>query len=637
LIGMTAPCPEKQTMPQKIKRLVILTLGLWFVTAGLWQPLAEATAGRKSYSYSKPAGSPSKNIWGSRSGGGSYGYSKPTAPVQGGYTKPPAGHTAPGGYTKPAAPAPGGYAKPLTPPAGGYTKPDSGQTGPRSAIYTKPEINKTPGPAGGYAKPGPGQAGGVDPAKAARAANTKASAPIGSKFDEKLVQKMQKQRAAESLKTYQGEQQKFKQPVAPPSQGAVAANPVYQKAQTYSNFDYGNYYTRRNNYYGTTGWSPPAYAYGSSPSFGVWDAMMWWMILDNAGKRQYSSTAYHHADDPGYRQWRQEADRLAQNNQELKEKLAKLDAEVKQQESEGLVRDAAYLPPGMPPEVALASSVLAKKEPVKPKLRFATGQKGGNYDKFSQLLQKEAAKVNIELELIGTAGAMENLQKLLGNKADAALVQSDVLALRQKKFPGQSLISEQAPIYRETVQLVANRGSGIKSIKDVDPQKHVIFIGPEDSGTAITWEGLCQQDQGYGKIPVKHADYDTALKEVETNPNALMMIVSGFRSDFLARAEKFAEETGKLRLVAVDDWDFNDKKDEHGNSIYQFVKIPSKTYPSLQKGWFWGRNVETMAVTAVLVLRDDWVKQYGANSLDALSLAVARAGVKIYRQVDGLK
>ena len=37
------------------------------------------------------------------------------------------------------------------------------------------------------------------------------------------------------------------------------------------------------------------------------------------------------------------------------------------------------------------------------------------------------------------------------------------------------------------------------------------------------------------------------------------------------------------------------------------------------------------------VLRNDWVKQYDANALDALSLAVARAGGKIYRQVDGLK
>ena len=624
-------------MTPKIKRLAILFLGLWLAAAGLTAQLAEAAAGRTSPSYSKPSRSPSRTVWGSRSGGGSYGYSKPSAPTPRSYSKPATPGS--GGYTKPATgkTAPGGYTKPATPGSGGYTKPATGQTGPGATTYTKPGGVKPPATGGGYAKPGQSRAKAVDPGKAARAANTKASAPIGSKFDEKLVQRMQKQRAAESLKTYQGERQKFKQPVAPPSQGEVAGNPVYQKAKTYSNFDYGNYYTRRNNYYGASGWSPPAYVYRSSPSFGVWDALMWWMILDNLGNRKYTSAAYHHADDPGYKQWRQEADRLAQDNKELKEKLAKLDADVKQQEAEGVARDTSYLPPGMPAEVALASSVLAKKDPQKAKLRFATGQKGGNYDKFSQLLQTEAAKVNIEVELIGTAGAMENLQKLLGNNADAALVQSDVLALKQKKFPGQTLISEQAPIYRETVQLVANRESGIKSIKDLDPQKHVIFIGPEDSGTAITWEGFCLQDENYAKIPVKHADYPTALKEVETNPNALMMLVSGFRSDFMEEAEKFAKETGKLRLVAVDDWDFNDKRDENGNSVYHFVNIPSKTYPSLQKGWFWAGEVETLAVMAVLVLRNDWVKQYDTNALDALSLAVARAGGKIYRQVDGLK
>ena len=271
-------------MAHQIKRLVILALGLWLATAGLWQPLAEAAAGGKSPAYSRHTSSPSRNVWGSRSGGGSYGYSKPAAPSPRSYSKPaPPG---PGGYTKPAARStgPGGYTKPMAPSPGGYTKPATGQTGPRATTYTKPGINKTPAPMGGYVKPGQSQAPAVDPAKAARVANTKASAPIGSKFDAELVQRMQRQRAAESLKVYQGEQQRFKQPVAPPSQGQVAGNPVYQKAQTYSKFDYGNYYTRRDNYYGNTGWSPPAYVYKSSPSFGVWDALMWWMILDHVGK-----------------------------------------------------------------------------------------------------------------------------------------------------------------------------------------------------------------------------------------------------------------------------------------------------------------------------------------------------------------
>ena len=145
-------------MAHQIKRLVILILGLWLVTAGLWEPLAEAAAGIKSPAYSRPTSSPSRNVWGSRSGGGSYGYSKPAAPTSGGYTKPAT--PTPGGYTKPAAPGPGGYTKPLAPAPGGYTKPATGQTGPRATTYTKPDGNQDSGACGGVcqtgAKPGSG-------------------------------------------------------------------------------------------------------------------------------------------------------------------------------------------------------------------------------------------------------------------------------------------------------------------------------------------------------------------------------------------------------------------------------------------------------------------------------------------------
>ena len=252
-------------MAHQIKRLVILILGLWLMTAGLWDPLAEAAAGLKSPAYSRPASSPSKNIWGSRSGGGATAIRSRRVHTYGGYTKPST--PTPGRYTKPAAPGPGGYTKPLAPAGGGYTKPATGQTSPRPTTYTKPEVKKPPAPMGGYVKPGQNQAPAVDPAKAARAANTKASAPIGSKFDAELVQRMQRQRAAESLKVYQGERQRFKQPVAPPSQGEVAGNPVYQKAKTYSKFDYGNYYTRRDNYYGKHRVVPPRLCLRLQPQF----------------------------------------------------------------------------------------------------------------------------------------------------------------------------------------------------------------------------------------------------------------------------------------------------------------------------------------------------------------------------------
>ena len=505
----------------------------------------------------------------------------------------------------PRTSAPGGYAKPGTPAAGG--KPEAGG-------YTKPTL-KTVAP--------PGK-------------------PIGSAFDKKFSAQMQKERSGESLKQYKAEQAKFKQPAAAPT-GDYKGSPIYQRAQVYGQFDRGNYYSRRDGYYRSTGWNPPVYVYQSSPSFGMWDAMFLWMILDHSNDRRYSAMAYNQANDPGYKQWREEAEKQAKDNKELRKKLDELDVEVKKMEKEGKPRDPSYLPPGMPAEAALAVNVLAAKDPLKPKLRFSAGAKGQNYDFFAQRLKKEAGNLNVEVEIVESTGSLENVRRLAHGETDAALVQSDVLALLPKNFPGKKLIAEQSAIYQEAVQMVANTSSKVKSVGDLDPKKHVIYTGPEGSGTAVTWKGLCLQDKVYEKIQVKHADYSVALREVASNPNAVMLFVSGLHSKVLDEAEALAKKTGKLRLVAVDDRHFDDKKDEHGNKIYHFVNIPTDVYPYLQKesrGWFswlWSSSTKTLAVQAVLVLRTEWLKSYGEDAMDALSFAVLQVAPEINQKVGGLK
>lgn len=73
-------------------------------------------------------------------------------------------------------------------------------------------------------------------------------------------------------------------------------------------------------------YNPPTYVYESRASFGAWDAMFLWMMLD---KTSNHDVYYHHKNDPAFREWRAEADRLAKDNLELKAKLAKLDESVK--------------------------------------------------------------------------------------------------------------------------------------------------------------------------------------------------------------------------------------------------------------------------------------------------------------------
>lgn len=457
----------------------------------------------------------------------------------------------------------------------------------------------------------------------------------GSVFDRKMAQAMKQQKANDSIRAYKAEKQKFKDPTADTvPRESYSSSPIYSQTRNYGTFDYKTHYSQRDDYYRQSGWNPPGYVYSGRPSFGMWDALFLWSILDNTRNPAYVALAHNQANDPGYKEWRKEADRQAETNADLRGKLAKLDAELEKVENQPI--DPGYLPKGVPPEVAISSDALKTKPPEKPKLRIATGPEGGDYFFYGNLLKKNAPALDVEV--LSTTGSMENLRKLVSGEADMAIVQSDVLALLGKDFPGARLISEQAVIYKEAVQMVANTASGIKDVHDLKAGKHTVYIGPEGSGTAKTWEGFVLQDPGYKSIKTANASYEEALQKVIQDPNCVMMFVGGLNNNYLKAAEELAVKTRKLRLVAVDDWNFNNKRDGNGNRIYKFVKIGRKVYPGLQKGLLWGSNaVETISIQAVGVVRTDWVKQYGSEAMDVLSFAIMESSPVITRRVNGLK
>jgi TRAP-type uncharacterized transport system substrate-binding protein len=67
----------------------------------------------------------------------------------------------------------------------------------------------------------------------------------------------------------------------------------------------------------------------------------------------------------------------------------------------------SYLPPPLPNVV-----------------RLGTGPLDGDYARFGETLRKEVAEHGINLELVATAGSMENIRLLLDGKIDVGLVQS---------------------------------------------------------------------------------------------------------------------------------------------------------------------------------------------------------------------
>lgn len=75
------------------------------------------------------------------------------------------------------------------------------------------------------------------------------------------------------------------------------------------------------------------------------------MVLDNLNDPNQYGMMYHHANDPGMKEWRAEAEKQAATNIELQSKLNELDAKVAAMK--GTPLNETYLPANVPAEAAI--------------------------------------------------------------------------------------------------------------------------------------------------------------------------------------------------------------------------------------------------------------------------------------------
>ena len=87
-------------------------------------------------------------------------------------------------------------------------------------------------------------------------------------------------------------------------------------------------------------------------SFGVWDALFLWYLLDTIDRPGHAAFFHNHRDDPGTADWRNEAEARAATDPDIRTKLDALDRELAR--NEGSPRDPDYLPPDVDPAAALA-------------------------------------------------------------------------------------------------------------------------------------------------------------------------------------------------------------------------------------------------------------------------------------------
>lgn len=219
--------------------------------------------------------------------------------------------------------------------SGGYSRPGGSS---RTPSFGGGSPSRTPSfGGGGYSRPS---------SSYSRPAWTPPSSPGDRSFSQ--------DRSGAAFNNYRAQQNAPPQRQEPQYTAPQYAPRQYAPSQSAPNqYAPRQYAPDRSGWFSNRGWSAPPTAYfGGNRSFGVWDGLFLGALLSNLGRPGSGEFFHNNQNDPGYRQWRQEADQQAQGNAELRAKLDELDQQLAQRDGEP--RTPGALPPDIPSDVAKA-------------------------------------------------------------------------------------------------------------------------------------------------------------------------------------------------------------------------------------------------------------------------------------------
>ena len=235
---------------------------------------------------------------------------------------------------------------------------------------------------------------------------------------------------------------------------------------------------------------------------------------------------------------------------------------------------------------------------------MATGSKKGVYAKYGMRISKLVPNITV----VFSKGSVENLEGLMKNLAQFAIVQKDAYRWYSKKNPGaENKITEIGGLGKECVFLIVNKNGKVKEDSDLQEDGIKIAVGRPGSGSMVTWQYMGALENGFKKatsIPIGGA---RALSKLTSGSvDAVLFVQSPDTDSWLFRT---VNGNDNLEFGNITDWDLNDKL--NGKPVYTFEKITTK------KGFF-GDSVKTIC-TQTEILVNDHVDE---DTIDNLSDAI---------------
>lgn len=230
------------------------------------------------------------------------------------------------------------------------------------------------------------------------------------------------------------------------------------------------------------------------------------------------------------------------------------------------------------------------KPPVKKEITIATGSKSGNYYKTALIYKELLEKENVKVNLLSSAGSIENIKLLKENKADIAFLQNGTITNEQTN------IKSLASIYYEPLWVFyKNEGFSVDYVIQLISKK--ISIGKEGSGTKDLTNKILQSN-GIDNTNSTLLSYDslTAKQKLLNNEIDAIFVVSSHKNELI----KELLENPKINVLS-----------------FKRAKAYSRKYPFLEALKLYegtldlyknlpDENIGLLSTTANLVVKDDF-------------------------------
>lgn len=246
-------------------------------------------------------------------------------------------------------------------------------------------------------------------------------------------------------------------------------------------------------------------------------------------------------------------------------------------------------------------------------LVIATGSEGGGYEKLgyeiaksvSTQVSKSKGKVELDIEVVNSTGSVENLEMFNDGDVQIAIVQGDSLSLYP---PSKSFKSKTA--HTEVVYWFLNKKNDIEDLSDLEGDTDKLVVIVEGSGAEVTWHNFAKEDTGYKVNVDKGTIYADDLYE------AFEIVSEGIYEGKTVAGLLYVTKSGKISpelradfgkkvvIGEATDSDFNDAKDENGNSLYTTCEVDKKGAANFETVTTF--SPDTICMKAKVIYSDDF-------------------------------